>query len=199
MTAKDTRQQLTRAMQERRLMRFHRRFEDGWVKGYVVGIGPVFIMLSEVGDHIRFNGFSCYRLADVKNLQPAPYPQFVEAALEKRGEIFPETPTVALNSASDILLTASRVFPVVTVHAEAETPEACYIGAVISIEGGVVWMQDIGPDAVWEAQPAARRLATVTRIDFGGGYETALALVGGPPPAPVARERTPLRLVADNG
>ncbi|MBI1683502.1 hypothetical protein [Caulobacter hibisci] len=199
MTAKNTRQQLTRALQERRLMRFHRRFEDGWVNGYVVGIGPVFLMLCEVSDHVRFNGFGCYRLGDVKNLQPAPYPEFIEAALEKRGEVFPETPAVALNSASDILVTAGRLYGVVTVHAAADTPEACHIGAIVSVEGGVVWMQDIGPDAAWEAQPTARRLATVTRIDFGGGYETALALVGGPPPEPVLRERAPLRLVADNG
>ncbi|KSB88307.1 hypothetical protein AS593_09160 [Caulobacter vibrioides] len=180
-------------------MRFHRRFEDGWVRGYVVGVGPVFLMLAEVGDDVRFDGFGCYRLVEVKNLEPAPYPEFVEAALDKRGEVLPEPPAVALNSIGDILATAGRLFPVLTVHTEAGKASDCHIGAIAGVEGGVAWMQDIGPDAVWEARPAARPLDTVTRVDFGGGYETALALVGGPPPVMIEVERVPLRLVADNG
>lgn len=193
MTATDIREQLAQAMRERLLIRFHRRFEDGWVRGYAVGIGPDFLMLAEVSDHLRFNGFGCYSLAEVKNLQPAPYPAFVEAALEKLGETQPDTPAVALNSVDDLVTTAGALFPVITVHTEAEV----HIGAVVSLEGGVVWMRDIGPDAAWDAQPKARRLDDLTRIDFGGAYETALALVGGPAPEPV--EAAPLRLVADNG
>nr|WP_295109912.1 hypothetical protein [uncultured Caulobacter sp.] len=193
MTTPDVRDQLAQAMRERLLMRFHRRFEDGWVRGYVVGIGPEFLMLCEVSDHLRFNGFGCYRLADVKNLQPAPYPEFVEAALEKLGQVQPETPAVALNSIDDIVTTAGNLFTVITAYTEAEV----HIGAVVSLDGGVVWMRDIGPDAAWSPQPSARRLDDLTRIDFGGAYETALTLVGGPPPAPV--EAPLLRLVSDNG
>lgn len=193
MTTTDVRGQLADAMQARQLTRFHRRFEDGWVRGYVVGIGPEFLMLCEVSDHLRFNGFGCYRLDGVKNLQPAPYPEFVEAALEKLGQVQPDTPAVALNSIDDIVTTAGNLFPVITVYSEAEV----HIGAVASLEGGVVWLRDIGPDAAWDPQPSARRLDDLTRIDFGGAYETALALVGGPPPAPV--EAPPLRLVSDNG
>lgn len=193
MTITDVRGQLADAMQARRLTRFHRRFEDGWVRGYVVGIGPEFLMLCEVSDHLRFNGFGCYRLDGVKNLQPAPYPEFVEAALEKLGEVQPETPAVALNSIDDIVKTAGALFPVVTIYGEADA----HIGAVASLEGGVVWLREIGPDAAWDPQPSARRLDDLTRIDFGGAYETALALIGGPAPAPV--EAPPLRLVSDNG
>ncbi len=198
MTAKDIREQLTSALRDRQLMRFHRRFEDGWVNGYVVGIGPAFVMLAEVSDHMRFNGFGCYRLADIRNLRPAAYSEFMEAALQKLGEVQPETPAVALNSVSDILATAGVLFPTVTLHAEAEKPRVCYIGAIVSLEGGIVWMRDIGPDAVWETELTARSLDAVTRIDFGGAYEAALALVGGPAPEPI-EARPPLRLVTDNG
>lgn len=197
MAATDIREQLSSALRDRTLMRFHRRFEDGWVTGYVVGIGPAFVMLSEVSDHIRYNGFGCYRLADVKNLRPAPFAAFVEAALQKLGEVAPEVPAVTLDSAGDILETAGGLFSMVTVYAEADRPRVCHIGAIVSLDGGVAWMRDIGPDAVWEAKPTARSLETVTRIDFGGAYEAALALVGGPPPAPV--EAPTLRLVSDNG
>lgn len=102
---------------------------------------------------------------------------------------------MALNSVSDILATAGVLFPMVTVHTDKNVS---YIGAVVRVDGGVVWMQDIGPDAIWDARATARSLEDVTRIDFGGAYEAALALVGGPAPEPV-EARPPLRLVADNG
>ncbi|MFT4253963.1 MAG: hypothetical protein QM608_15945 [Caulobacter sp.] len=199
MTTKGIRERLTAAMRDRRLMCFERRFEEGWATGYIVGIGPAFLMLQVVSSEIRFNGFSCYRLADVKNLQPALNPEFVEAALAKRGDATPETPAVALDSVGDILATAGRLFPLIAVHPEIADPGACYIGAIISVEGGVAWMQDIGPDAIWEDEPIARQLESLTRMDFGGDYETALILVGGAPPSPINAEQLPLRLVSDNG
>lgn len=199
MAVTDIREQLAGALRDLTLMRFHRRFEDGWVRGYVVGIGPAFVMLLELSDHMRFNGFGCYRITDLKNLQPAPFADFVDAALKGLGEVAPETPAVVLDSVDDILETAGRLFPIVTVYTtESRAPEVNTIGAIISLEGGVVWMREIGPDAAWDAKTTARRLEAVTRIDFGGAYETALALVGGPAPAPQSSP-PPLRLVTEIG
>lgn len=35
------------------------------------------------------------------------------------------------------------------------------------------------PDALWEEKPEIYRLSQITRVSFGGDYETALHLVGG--------------------
>jgi hypothetical protein len=44
-----------------------------------------------------------------------------------------------------------------------------------------VSLLEIGPDAVWDKEPSEIRLGEITRIEFGGGYEEALHLVGGRP------------------
>jgi hypothetical protein len=36
---------------------------------------------------------------------------------------------------------------------------------------------EVDPDAVWDEDPTAYRLAQVTLVDFGGSYEEALTLV----------------------
>ncbi|MGB6724250.1 MAG: hypothetical protein WBE74_00015, partial [Terracidiphilus sp.] len=69
------------------LVQFTRSVEEGSIMGYVLAVGPRFFLLALVDENIRFNGFQCLRLQDVRNLQvPAKYAAFVEAALKLRGE-----------------------------------------------------------------------------------------------------------------
>lgn len=76
--------QLTLARRDQVIVRFTRPFEKGLVKGYVIDIGPEFFLVALVSDAIRFNGFQCFRLADVRKLQvPCKYAAFAEAALKK--------------------------------------------------------------------------------------------------------------------
>jgi len=186
-------------MLNRELMRLYRPFEEGSISGYVLGVGAEFFLLADVSDQIWLNGFECLRLVDIEQLEPAPHARFVEAALQSRGEILPDAPAIALDNVGEVLASVARRFPLVTIHPEITKPDVCYIGQIISIEGGVAWMLDIDPDAVWETEPTARRLDEITRISFGCDYEAALALVGGAPPATLEPSSVPLRLVADNG
>lgn len=42
-------------------------------------------------------------------------------------------------------------------------------------------MLEINPDASWDEAPTQYKLKEITEIEFGGGYEEALFLVGGNP------------------
>jgi hypothetical protein len=190
---------LNNALRDGTLIRFRRPFEAGSVHGYIDAVGPTFFAVALVGDRVRFDGFQCFRVEDVEGLETDPYTAFVEAALQARGEVRPQAPGLNLDSLPDLLISAGRIAPLVTIHTEADDPEVCFVGRVVSIEGGILWMLEIGPDAVWDADASAHRLDDITRVDFGGGYEQALDLVGGEPPAPVVRKVPPLRLVTDNG
>jgi hypothetical protein len=53
---------------------------------------------------------------------------------------------------------------------------------VLDISQDAVPLLEIQPGAIWDAEPAGYRLSRITRVDFGGGYEEALYLVGGEPP-----------------
>ncbi len=176
------RSQLASARRDKLMVRFTRPFEQGSVNGYVIDIGPEFFVVALVSDAIRFNGFQCFRLSDVRRLQvPGKYAAFAEAALKKRGERTPKNPHVVVTSLPKLLLTANRAFPLITIHREKVDPHVCQIGRVIDLRNRHVSLLEIGPDAAWDDKPETYRLNEITRVDFGGDYEEALHLVGGLP------------------
>lgn len=179
--AKSRLSRLTDAMNQRTLVRMTRRFEDSRIHGYVLAVGPKFFLLALVSDRIRFDGFECFRISDVLSVKPDPYAAFKDAALKKRGERMPEKPPLDLDSKETLLRSASRAFPLVTIHIEKVDPDVCYIGRVVDISRGKVSLLEIAPGAVWDDKPAEYRLKDITRVNFGGDYEDALHIVGGDP------------------
>jgi hypothetical protein len=142
-------------------------------------VGPRFFLLALVSDRIRFDGFECFRCGDVKNLRPDLYTAFVEAALKKRCERRPKKPRVSVGGIEELLLSAGRSFPLVTIHREQVDPHECWIGRVQGVDGGRLSLLEIGPDARWEDSPEKYRVAEITRVNFGGDYEDALHVVAG--------------------
>ncbi|HWX53858.1 MAG TPA: hypothetical protein VN176_04625 [Verrucomicrobiae bacterium] len=176
------RAQLKLALRGKHLVKFTRPFEPGSVDGYVLAIGPRFFLLSLVEDAAWFNGFQCLRLSDVRELQvPAKGTAFVQAALKKRCQRMPKRPRVVVTSIEGLLRSANRTFPLVTIHREGVDPDVCHIGRVADVRKGVVFLQEIDPDARWDKNPTEYKLNEITRVDFGGVYEEALHLVGGAP------------------
>lgn len=181
--AKPRSSKLATALHDKLLVKFTRPFEGDSFNGYVLDIGPRFFLMAVVGERIRFDGFSCIRLSDVRELEaPHEYAAFAEAALRKRGERMPKKPRVSVASTEDLLLSAGRAFALVTIHREHVNPDVRYIGRVVGFAKGCVKLLEIGPDAKWDDEPIAYRLSEITRVDLGGDYEKALQLVGGPPP-----------------
>jgi hypothetical protein len=87
----------------------------------------------------------------------------------------------AVGSIEELLLSAGRAFPLVTIHRERIDPEVCFIGSVQGIDRGRLSLLEIGPDANWEDSPEEYRVAEITCVNFGGDYENALHLAGGDP------------------
>jgi hypothetical protein len=114
---KKNKSQLALALRKKLLIRFASALERGTISGYVLDIGPQFFLMALVSDGIRYDGFQCYRLSDVRRLRvPDKYAQFHEAVLRIRGLPPPKKPPVALSSAAELLRTANRAFPLVTIQ-----------------------------------------------------------------------------------
>ena len=171
--------QLVAVMNERRLVRIARRFEDSTICGYVLAVGPKFFLLALVSDRLWFDGFECFRVSDVLSVSPNPYRVFIEAALKKRGQRRPRKPKIDLKDIESLLLTANRAFPLTTIHQEKVDPDVCHIGRVLEIARGRVTLHAITPHATWDDQPTKLRLSDNTRVNFGGDYEDALHIVAG--------------------
>ncbi len=183
-----TRRQLERAMRQRLLVQFKRPFERGSVLGHVRAIGPALFMIARIGEDLRPDGFQTFRLRDVRRLQvPHKYAAFVETSLRLRGERQPRTPRVRLDSLAGLLRSASRLFPLVTIHREGVDPDVCWIGHVLEVDDRRVRLREIDPGAKWHKGEREYRISQITRADFGGGYEEALALVAGRSGRPEAR------------
>ena len=171
--------ELARAHRERLLVRFTRPFEGGSFRGYVLDVGPRFFLLLTIGDDgVRFNGFSCLRLVDVRRLNvPHKYAFFIVAAQKKLKEKPPRRPKIAVGDLESLLISANHKFPLVTIHREKVDPDICHIGRILDVKRGRVSMLEIGPDAFWDKKPTSYRLAEITRVDFGGQYEEAFCSV----------------------
>ena len=179
-TQTKTKTQLKLAKRRRLLVRFRRPLEPGTVNGYVLDIGPEFFLLALISDGIRPNGFQCFRLTDIRRLRvPDKYAQFHEEVLKKREIKFPKKPLVSVRSLPNLLLSANKAFPLVTIHREKAEPSTCEIGRVVEVRKGSVTLLEIGPGAIWDERLRTYRLNQITRVDFGGDYENALHLVGG--------------------
>ncbi len=171
------RQRLRRACRERDVVSFTRPFETGSVLGYVCDVGPDLFTVALL-ESMRFNGFQVFRIRDVRNLLvPHRHAPFVEEWLRLSRQRVPSRRGVRATGVGALLKAASRAFRLVTVHREKADPDVCHIGQVIAVDKKSVTLREIDPDAHWDAQPCCYRLAEITRLDFGGGYEEALASV----------------------
>jgi hypothetical protein len=172
------------------IARFWYPFDDDWTHGYVLDIGPEFFLLALIDENIKFNGFECHLVSDIKRLKlPDPYEDFTVAALRKQRQRIDRKPDIDLSSLPALLKSANAIFPLVTIQQERAKPGECFIGKVLDISEKTLLLHPIDPGAVWHKKPYRLRLAEITRVDFGGGYEGALHLVGGNPEPPKKSSR----------
>ena len=177
------RESLENAQAEQQVVRITREaFESQGELGYVEALGEEWLLLGLISDDIWFNGFTVVRIADISEIEaPHECADFIEEALRLRDEVS-AAPGVSLTDIGAALRTAGRLFPLVVIHREVAEPETCRIGRVQKVTKDSVSLLEIGPDAEWETEPSSFALEEITRVDFGGGYEEALALVGGKGP-----------------
>lgn len=152
--------------------------EDGvYDIGFVVDGNDEFLLMQLVDDRIKLNGYSLIRVSDITELNTeVEHARFIEKALEIRKDSVERPVLVDLTDFNTILTSISQNFPLLTVHREEQDPETIYVGEVESVADKTVLIKEMNPDAKWDGTKRIH-LEEITRIDFDGGYETALALV----------------------
>jgi hypothetical protein len=164
------------------VLRFSNPYDEGWTHGYVLDIGPQFFLLGLIDNNIKFDGFQCPLISDLRQMKvPDPHENFIVEALRRRKQIINRKPDIDLSSLPALLKSANALFPLVSILRERIKPDECVIGRVLNVSEKSFLLHTIDPGAVWEQKPTRFRLRDVTRVEFGGGYEEALHLVGGDP------------------
>lgn len=181
---------LKRAMSRQRHVIIERRLKgtDG-VAGYVIAVGKSWLLLATTMEGGYLDGFTALRTKDVYRVRKDKH--FAARLLKAIGQDVPSgvAGEIDLSGPGTIIRDAAARETLVSVFRERTHPDACRIGTPIEWEGDYVWLLEIDPQARWDNCLDRHRLKKLTRIDFGGAYQTGLLAVGGPVPPPSVRER----------
>jgi len=170
---------LQSSIRTRDFVRLHREgIEPGWFDGRVLAVGAKLVLLAVVQDGFRPSGVVWLRLEDLSAMDlPSPRNATATRVLALRGERLTKRGTLDATSFATAIARASKRFGLVTVHSEQSDPGVCYVGEPVSIDARTVVLRTVDPDANWDDEPMRIALRTITRVDAGGEYETALGLL----------------------
>lgn len=173
---------LDRCRRDRTLVRIRRGALDGaGLDAYVHRVGKQLFVVEPVTDRITLDGYEVLRLKDVSRVTLAPHASFLQRALELRNFV-PRAPVpLRLTDVARALTSICRHYPLVAVHREHVAPDVCEVGRLLRVSATEYELREVDPDAQWERTTRSRPLSQITKIDFNGGYENALALVAGVP------------------
>ena len=163
-----------------RVKRSIRRADE--LDGYPVGVGKKWFLLHVMNPEMFLNGYTALRIRDVKRVRRLADDGFPAQALSLAGETREVPEGVDLASTKALLLTAAASFRLVTIHIEEVDPSVCFVGSPASASEKKLRLLEISPGAEWDRKPTVWALRSISRVDFGGRYKTALQAVGGEAP-----------------
>ena len=155
------------------------------ITGYVVDLSSDFVLIHFKSNAITLDGYTIVRIQDITRVEDKPKRgEFYMEALKLRGYTPKRPAGINLNSAASILESVNKHYPLVTVHREGIINDECTVGRIEKLTDKTVILQWLTPSAQWDGYSPRYRLTNITKIDFGGLYEDALALVARIQPDP---------------
>ena len=148
-------------------------------RGYVVDASDRYVLLHLVTDDIRLGGYVVLRIEDIFEVRTDFDEQgFIEKALNLR-RMAPERPVlVDLNCIETVLASIAEHYSLMVIHREALNQPERFVGEIEAICDKTFNLREIDHDGKWVGTKRFR-YDEVTRIEFDGGYETAIAQVAG--------------------
>jgi hypothetical protein len=149
--------------------------DESPLEGFLLERTKDLILLNLVNpDVVCLNGYSVIRRRDVRKLKVQRKDAFLIRALRFKN-IAPSGPSgISIASWPALLESLTREFPLFTIHQEWLDSEVCFVGRLATISGGTFGLKEIDPDARWN-RSRSYKFKDLTKVDFGGGYEDALA------------------------
>jgi hypothetical protein len=191
--SRGARAQLREALDTRVPVRVLReKISPGWTHGYVIGMSAEFVLIAEVTDAMRFDGFIALAVSDVSHVEEDPGREFVEQALKINEETIPSPPAIDLADWQTIAESASRETPLIALNMlDEETGEVSYVGRLTGAEFDALVLQEVDPNAHWYPDTGAYEFPAIGSIAFGTAYMLLLARIAGVPPIPLPPEALP--------
>jgi hypothetical protein len=178
---------LREAFEQRIPMRLKREGVDpGWIHGFIADLSAEFVLIAEVADAMRFDGFLVVAMADVTDAEEDPSREFVEKALALNGETLRAPTGLRLDDWATVARSAATIVPVISVNMiDEESGEASFIGKLEGFESDALILREIDPNARWYPDTGAYEFAEIGSIGFGTAYMDTLYRVAGEPSDPL--------------
>ncbi|WP_030903280.1 MULTISPECIES: hypothetical protein [unclassified Streptomyces] len=150
--------------------------------GFVVAAGAAWTLIAVCSD-IQLDGWAAVRTADTTKVgRRGGTDCLTVRALRRRGRRparAPE-PALALDGLAELAEDASRAFGLVSLHAERDAPDACWIGEVAAVRPKSLRLREVDTEARWLPELSKFPFEVITRVGFGGRYERTLLEFAGP-------------------
>jgi hypothetical protein len=145
--------------------------------GFILGIGSKWALIAKTMDGGFFDGYSLFRLSDVRTVTRN------KSFQGKFARTQPEWPPKAdfkidLNETRNALGALADNFPLIGIEKENER-RAMWIGEVEELEDKWLWLMEVRPDASWHKKPLGYKLRSITTISAGTHYLVGLHTIAG--------------------
>lgn len=160
------------------LFEVKRRLKDtGTTTGFIVDFSDSLVLLHTFDtDTFRLNGYSVIRKADISHYRVFSKAEYWQFRAVRRFRLRPMQPAgISVASLPELLKSVAEHYPLITLHPEKTKPEVCFIGTLASMTERTFTIEDLNCNAEWSG-PRRMKFGDVTRVEFGGGYEAALAV-----------------------
>ena len=164
------------------LVEIHRPpIDEHRLEGFLLERTKDLILLNVIStDVVCFNGYTAIRRHDVRKMKVNRKNAFMIRALELKGYAASEPSGISIANWPELLESVNRKFPLFAIHQEWLDNEVCYIGRLAARTATTFGLKEIDPDARW-SRSRSYNFKDLTRVDFGGGYEDALARLAATP------------------
>jgi len=162
----------------RHLFQVKRRLKDaGTITGFIVDFSDSLVLFHTLDmDTFHLNGYSVIRKEDISHYRVFRKAEYWQFRAARHFHLKPAPPAgISVTSLPALLNSVADHFPLIAIHPEKTKPDACFIGSLTSMTERTFTIEDLDRNAEWTG-PRRMRFGDVTKIEFGGGYEGALAV-----------------------
>jgi hypothetical protein len=159
------------------LIEVKRRLKDVYTTiGFVVDFSDSLVLFHVLDTNMfQLNGYAAVREQDISHYRVLSKSEYWQCRAIKHFGLRPVRPDgILVASLPDLLKSVAKHYPLIVIHPERKKPDVCYIGPLISMTERTCTIEDLDCNAEWTG-PRRIRLEDVTRVEFDGGYENALA------------------------
>lgn len=174
-----TRARLLSALQGQVMVRIVRspKHADN-IDGFIVAVGKRWAVLQATREGGYFDGYSAFRLADLKEVKPLD--DFSHDFAQTLPTWPPRCPDgLELDSAESVIRSMGAQSDLVGIEQERRR-SAIWIGQVDEVTSKWTWLLEVRPDASWQSAPLGYKNKRITLVSVDSMYQQALAAIAGP-------------------